>query len=613
MSETYTVKQVAEILGYSTNSIYAFIKEGRIKKVRVGLGRFRITQDELNRVLHLSKKPSAVNTKPIIEMKPTATVPDIHFDVTSLFDWFAGSASILVGLSLFLYNRYFSTISFSERQWIFPLQVSLILAGIGVILSDFFLKNKVSIWHKIFLIILLLVYSVFSLQKFSATDWGGGIFYAGMALALLVHLFKLIKGFETFLLMITLDLLTVALIVFFKPALFPDFPPDITYYFENPLIRTFWLGFIILSVLSMWLGHLRKRTLFWITTLVYGLIYLAFSFWFAAALAWAKAFFVLMTGLTCFLIPAWESLYLFKPQHKKLILMLFGFVVCLLGLEIGVLTLMQSNMQDYAKIQLTSKSEYGRIFVESTLENIEKTVKSTGLSPALRQEVAKKNKEVVAGFLKLVFEGNQEIKRLAVLDTEGNLIAVYPYAVLTTQNFVFRDYFSQVKKTGKTYISDTFESRLQKPALTVAISGPILDEENKMVGVLAAYVNINWLENKLQEMATDKKEEYFTLLDKGYKRIMTPFPEVLGKKVEKNSLVYQLSGQKNIIGEGLSFEGKHMLKAVQQIPKTDWYLEVQTPMVKVLEPTRSISQGFFLAAVISILAGGIFLVINKIG
>src|SRR3989344_1117520 len=401
MSETYTVKQVAEILGYSTNSIYAFIKEGRIKKVRVDLGRFRITQDELNRVLHLSKKPSAVITKPIIKMQPTATVPDIHFDVTSLFDWFAGSSSILVGFSLFLYNRYFSTIGVAEKQWIFPLQVSLILAGIGVILTDFFIKNKVSVWHKIFLIILLLVYSLFSLQQFSTTDWGGGILYAGMALALLVHLLKLIKGFETFLLMISLNQLIIGLTIYFRPALFPDIPFYITYYLEQPLIRTIWLGLIVLTVVAMWLGHLRKRTLFWFTTLLYGIIYLTFSFWFVAGLAWAKAFFVLMTGLTCFLIPAWESLYLFKPQNKKIILILFGFVVCLLALEIGVLALMQANMQDYAKIQLSSKSEYGRIFVESTLENVEKTVRSVGISPAFSEEVVKKNEEAIANHLRL--------------------------------------------------------------------------------------------------------------------------------------------------------------------------------------------------------------------
>ena len=613
MSETYTVKQIAEILGYSTNSIYAFIKEGRIKGVRVGLGRFRITQEELNRVLHLSKKPSAVITKPIIKMQPTATVPDIHFDVTSLFDWFAGSSSILVGFSLFLYNRYFSTIGVAEKQWIFPLQVSLILAGIGVILTDFFIKNKVSVWHKIFLIILLLVYSLFSLQKFSTTDWGGGILYAGMALALLVHLLKLIKGFETFLLMISLNQLIIGLTIYFRPALFPDIPFYITYYLEQPLIRTIWLGLIVLTVVAMWLGHLRKRTLFWITTLLYGIIYLTFSFWFVAGLAWAKAFFVLMTGLTCFLIPSWESLYLFKPQNKKLILILFSFVVCLLALEIGVLALMQANMQDYAKIQLSSKSEYGRIFVESTLENVEKTVRSVGISPAFSEEVVKKNEEAIANHLRLIFEGSQEIRRFIVLDTEGNLLSIYPQAVVTSRNFASRDYFSQVIKTGKTYISNSFEARLENPVQAVVISAPILDNENRIIGVLAGSLNFDWIEKKLQEIATEKNEEYFTLLDKDYKKIVSSNHDLLSKEVEKNNLVYQLSDQKSSIGEGFNFEGKHMLQSVQKIAKTGWYLEVQTPIAKVLEPTKSISQGFFLAAVISILAGGIFLVINKIG
>ncbi|MCL4199842.1 helix-turn-helix domain-containing protein, partial [Patescibacteria group bacterium] len=60
MPKTYTVKEVADILGFSTNSIYTFLKEKRIRGVRIGKGRFRIPEEELSRILHLSKKPVGV-------------------------------------------------------------------------------------------------------------------------------------------------------------------------------------------------------------------------------------------------------------------------------------------------------------------------------------------------------------------------------------------------------------------------------------------------------------------------------------------------------------------------------------------------------------------------
>ena len=69
MSETYTVKEVAEILGYSTNSIYTFLKEKRIKGVRVGRGRFRISREEVERLLSLSK-----NKRDLEQIVTTPTV-----------------------------------------------------------------------------------------------------------------------------------------------------------------------------------------------------------------------------------------------------------------------------------------------------------------------------------------------------------------------------------------------------------------------------------------------------------------------------------------------------------------------------------------------------------
>lgn len=44
-----TIKQAAEFLGLSTRTIHTYIKDGRIKAVRVGTG-WRISTDELERI-----------------------------------------------------------------------------------------------------------------------------------------------------------------------------------------------------------------------------------------------------------------------------------------------------------------------------------------------------------------------------------------------------------------------------------------------------------------------------------------------------------------------------------------------------------------------------------
>lgn len=48
IAKLYTVKQVAHVLGVSTNTIYKYLNEGKIKALRFGKrGRFRIYETEL--------------------------------------------------------------------------------------------------------------------------------------------------------------------------------------------------------------------------------------------------------------------------------------------------------------------------------------------------------------------------------------------------------------------------------------------------------------------------------------------------------------------------------------------------------------------------------------
>src|SRR3989344_5246794 len=170
MGKTYTVKQVAEILGYSTNSIYTFLKERRIKGVRVGKGRFRISEEELSRLLKIAKKPlppslpatasmpgtqqeshitiatptvvvSSAQQEPVFVPKQTHT--QIKIDVPSLLDWFVGIASILIGVSLFLLNRFSAEYAIGSYTTILSaMRISFIAAGIGILAIDMLGQTK---------------------------------------------------------------------------------------------------------------------------------------------------------------------------------------------------------------------------------------------------------------------------------------------------------------------------------------------------------------------------------------------------------------------------------------------------------------------------------------
>ena len=165
MAATYTVKQVAEILGYSTNSIYSFLKEKRIKGVRVGTGRFRIPQSELNRLLLISKGQAGA-----VPISGTLMAPDsgiitphegappfslslfgrIHTVTGNIFDWFIGIAAVVSGIALFLFNQTFDVVNIRSAMPIMQaVRILLVGGGIGILLTNFVYDSH-RMWHRIF-------------------------------------------------------------------------------------------------------------------------------------------------------------------------------------------------------------------------------------------------------------------------------------------------------------------------------------------------------------------------------------------------------------------------------------------------------------------------------
>src|SRR4030065_120029 len=126
--QTSTVKQVADILGYSTNSIYSFLKARRIKGVRVGKGRFRIPQAEIDRLLDRKSPASKQLASVAGEIKPAVAVEASelkrmplrlpHVNVPDIFDWFTGISAVAVGLALVLVSGIFEGLVGFDDAWL---------------------------------------------------------------------------------------------------------------------------------------------------------------------------------------------------------------------------------------------------------------------------------------------------------------------------------------------------------------------------------------------------------------------------------------------------------------------------------------------------------------
>ncbi|MCJ7826380.1 helix-turn-helix domain-containing protein, partial [Patescibacteria group bacterium] len=80
---TYTVKQIASILGFSTNSIYTFLKEKRIRGIRMGkTGRFRISENELQHLLGVFRKTKLTEKDEELLSPPSLLLPSKPFSLS---------------------------------------------------------------------------------------------------------------------------------------------------------------------------------------------------------------------------------------------------------------------------------------------------------------------------------------------------------------------------------------------------------------------------------------------------------------------------------------------------------------------------------------------------
>ncbi|OGK47388.1 hypothetical protein A2963_04615 [Candidatus Roizmanbacteria bacterium RIFCSPLOWO2_01_FULL_40_13] len=593
MSETYTVKQVADILGFSTNSIYTFLKQGRLKGIRVGKGRFRITEEELGRVLHLSKKgqiqesaePSLsgqlINGK---EIKETANqsyivseLPKAHIDVASVFDWFIAIASIASGFSLLLFNQYFARLnSAGFLYWMLPMQVSFVAGGAGLIITDLYRNSLSKIWHRVFHYILTGTYLAFAFSRYQIGEFGTGFIFGLAGVCLILNLIFQIRGIEMLLFFISIFSVGSAITLLNRVSA-PWIIENIIELNPYSTILLIVLA-LVFSVLAWWTRN-KKRRAFWLTMMLYGAVFTLLSFWFAGNLSWTKAFFVLILGLTALLTPVWDTLSVQKRLEKRIIPPIFLGILLITVITASVIWLMEQNMKEFVDRELKNKLEYGQLLLDSNLEAVEKSITDATQSRILLEAMAADDKELIREVLRLVIDGNANIRLALALNKNGDLLNVYPHTILTEDNFYNRDYFRQASE-GKVYTSNLFDTKTPDKRKALVVSTPIHSpENNEIMGVLVFSLNLDSLSSRLQKVANPENGEYFILIDKRNRIIASPLKNQIGKL-------------NDLYTESVSYKENKELYEFESniiIDKTGWELKIRSPLREILKPTKTVS------------------------
>lgn len=649
--ETYTVKQVADILGYSTNSIYTFLKEKRIKGVRVGRGRFRIPQTEVDRLLlHKSQnsqdgrslvvastslQPSPLNQSDsgIVEaahaqMLTSDFSSTLSFQMPSLFDWFVGLSSILLGASMVLFSGKFDEFFlFSFSSWDVPLAVSLITAGVGILLSDI-VGKKTGRWHKIFQAIEMVCYLASASIMWASGHVDGVVLYGMMVAVLALSFIFPLGGIANFSLYVAgvMVLLPLSLILFPQNA-----PAFFTHNGSPWLIASIWVVLSLITAVLSTIGYLRSRIVFWISTSFFAVLLLVLSLWYANSLFWGRSLFLLMISIITLSVPTWHSMRLVTSRERRMVFFGYGSVLVLFLAIIGVIRLFQDSILGFASNRLKDKMSYGKVVLESAFDSVRTMLESSAQNSVFSERLqvlvdpikipksstaignSAKDKDTVTSVLRGMFDGNKLIRYVLFAKNDGTVIATYPYDPEREKTSIgSRSYVLQTLTKKQTVISEKAESDAVSGQNTVVVITPVFSKSRTISGVLVAGLDMVALGGKLERVAEDTAGEFFVVVDRDAVVMVDKDVQTVGKGIRTDSSIRKgLLGEAGVMQEYYGNKNERVLSVYDRVGLMGWGISLSVGVEHVLRVANAPSMVIFAVIGLSVVLLSLFLGIPR--
>jgi excisionase family DNA binding protein len=548
MIETFSVKDLAKILGYSTNTVYKYLKEKKIKSIRFGNGRFHIPQEEIERI-----NPSFDNsTEKLLPRKKNET--QTYSKSPDMFKWFLATVAVVFGLSMIILSEftYFQILLQGNRQNIFnAVRMGLFFGGLGYMFTLMF-KNENSFWQKMFQLIIGLIYLFLAYLSLADKNSYGVVAFGVLGICIFWDIVGKIQGEWMF-------GLYLGVMLFVSPYFIYLFNPDqannlLAGLFQNRnfviVFSLAWIFFICGYFVILRKALNQKNKLLYVLMSVLGIICGIHSVFYANQVIWDKAFFTIVLSLFCFLTFIWNRFAVTKSSQKYVFFLVFIIITLIFVLIALFIWLFQSQISNYAVSDLNRKTEYANEVVMSQHMEIIESLETLSRNPLLGDELESKrdNNSVLIGLARGFYESNKNIRRILILDETGYDLVVYPFVEDTFgKNYSYRDYFQKALIEKKTYTSDAFIAVGGPNTPVVVVSVPIFSSKNKKpVGVLVGSIDFLKIGYQLQKF-TQGDKEYFSLTDSKGNYLIHPQPNMVGTSVEKeNPANLALQGQNGV-------------------------------------------------------------------
>src|SRR3989344_5229600 len=492
MPKTYTVKQVAVALGFSTNTVYKYLDEGKIKATRLGTeGRFRIPESEVTRLLGDRGQLSETLSPLPVEAAPTLVTPEAENEEIThtllnrvanpdLFDWFLALTAIFIGLTEFLYPAKYQLLSMEPYLTALLLTKSLLItSGIILIATDIFVPVKQTLHHAISRSPLILAYILLTGINLAANQYQSAAALGPLALFSFLSVIWHKYPPPRFILFIYLLLLSQAWAIILQPQSFLYF--DLRYFIStNPyLFLVLVSGFSTVWLITSLYTSKASRPLFLFHLWLIGFIFFILGLSHLNDQSWTKAVISFCVATFSFLLPGYTSIESLSRYSRRQILLAFSWLTGIIILGIVIVLLIQNS---YKANLLSSQNQAVTAAVKSV---------DSYLSEAASALVSISQSPKISDRLKELYLTTNTFKRLILVSSQGEITAAYPpYSVLPVLPISANEYFGQSLASANPIVYHAYPPLTPDLTPAVYISTPIVDSDFHTTGLILGLLDM---------------------------------------------------------------------------------------------------------------------------
>lgn len=590
--KTYTVKEVAKLLGFSTNTVYKYLDDGSIQAVRLGdEGRFRIPESEVERLLQENGKSfsdtSIANSKATDNSVLLPTQLTIK-DSPRLFDWFISFMSIALGFSIIVFPLSNSTqLALSYSKLTIPLQIILMLGGLLILVLDI-TRYRGKFWRDMIRGIVGLDYLAMTVMFVLIHSIPLAIGYFTFSIMVFISTYIKISEKAKFILLINIMLFLLGVGVILKQSFFPMLDVLLTKTGGTTAFILFWLTLLSVNVYINFFVLKKHKLSMWFVTAPVALISLVYSTYAFTQAYWSRSVFCVIISAFSFLFPFADEFEDFTVKSKREVIYIFSWLLGLLLTGSVLMFLVYRTFENYVTSQIADRINTANDVVLTFMDGNVAQVSAFAIDKELIYAMESYNSggsELANINLRQVYQvSNWKLNRVVLVDKNGTILDTYPLISSGRGiNIANRDYFKFAKAGLGAYVTGITKPTTEGIEPTILASVPIIGENNEFLGVLIGDIDVKELVRRIDQVRFGKTGTYL-LVDKSGNYILPPTPDKILTKAPSGSLELKavLGEQGELQGEDLN--GTFSILAYRQIEKYGWGLVAQQPIQEAFNP-----------------------------